>query len=591
LLSASSTKQVVIMKFLFQAILAIVLLVGFIPNAQAGSNQPVYIYLYARVTDHVNLDITEARLRRVLPMVERYRKQHPDAHVAATILFSGAVSSALAERNAQTGIKDFVLDYVRRGVIEVGYDGSDEPTYDQRPLADLTNASSPDQRWLARADAAEKFLTEARDNTGFTVPGTAGGLKKMQEVFGEAACITGLTGQLGGDSEFVQRIANLNTKAIMFGIPDPDPRRHIHGYRGSAMELGKLLSPIPESSPELFWQDNVLRSSETSSEDIRLVQGDEDSVVIKSLLDKLDRSKVRILHAEIGSESIYFRASPWYPPLKFAYENPEEPQLPSTIVRRAEDVDAAYAKEEAFIKFLLENFIPANPGSRIVSSSELAGMTPPSTGYRLSVSSLRDTLPRILQVWGINTFPPPPEYFRVDGHYLSLADMFQVLSDSLAELYLKGKLPESVTVVKVYGPLEMVGDQGPAQGEVQVSSIGQVCVSISTRIHHSGKNPIPIPNAMIPTKLQVEGIEVNAAQFLRLMAEALVTPNPETKIKIKMTQMFAGPGEVYPRMRPRSDEGAAWTLKPAPIEGTRNFGRAVIDPGNEGGATITGLNR
>jgi hypothetical protein len=573
LFSASSSKPAV-MKFLFQAILAAVLVVGYLPTAQAGSNQPVYIYLYARVTDHVNLDITEDRLRRVLPMVERFRKQHPDAHVAATILFSGAVSSALEERNAQTGIKDFVLDYVRRGVIEVGYDGSDEPTYDRRPVPDLTKAYSPDQRWLARGDAAEKFLTEARDNTGFTVPGTPGGLKKMQQVFGAAACITGLTGELGGDSEFVQRIANLNTKAIMFGIPDPDPRRHIHGYRGSAMELGKLMSPIPESSPELFWQDNVLRSSETSYADIRLVHGDEGSAVIKSVLDKLDRSKVRILHAEIGSESIYFRPSPWYPPLKFAYENPEHPKLPSTIVRPAEDVDAAYAKEEASIKFLLEDFMPANPGSRIVSSSELVGMTPPSTGYGLSVSSLRDTLPGILQVWGTNSFPPPPEYFRVDGHYLSLADMFQVLSDSLAELYLKGKLPETVSVVKVYGPLEMVGDQGPAQGEVQVSSIAQVCLSISTRIHHSGKNPLPIPNAMIPTKVQVEGIEVNAAQFLRLMAEALVAPNPDTKIRIKMTQMFAGPGEVYPRMRPRSDEGATWTLKPAPMEG---------NPGTSGG--------
>jgi hypothetical protein len=152
--------------------------------------------------------------------------------------------------------------------------------------------------------------------------------------------------------------------------------------------------------------------------------------------------------------------------------------------------------------------------------------------------------------------------------------MFQVLSDSLAELYLQGKLPESVSVVKVYGPLEMVGDEGPAQGEVQVSSIAQVCLFLSERLHSSRKSPVPIPNAVIPTKLQVEGIEVNAAQFLRLMAEALVTPDAETKIKIKMTRMFAGPGEVYPRMRPRSDEGATWTLKPAPIEGK---------PGTSGG--------
>src|ERR1039458_6347212 len=94
-----------------------------------GPKQPVLIYLYADVADQVNLDITEDRLRRMLPMIERFQKAHPEAHVSATILFSGAVSQALYQRNAQTHIKDLILDYKKRGVIEVGYDGTDEPTY------------------------------------------------------------------------------------------------------------------------------------------------------------------------------------------------------------------------------------------------------------------------------------------------------------------------------------------------------------------------------------------------------------------------------------------------------------------------------
>src|SRR4051794_1915193 len=77
----------------------------------AAAAQPVYVYLHARIGDHVNIDLSEDRLRRILPMVERYRKQHPQAGVSATILFSGAVSQALADRNAKTGIKDFVQDY------------------------------------------------------------------------------------------------------------------------------------------------------------------------------------------------------------------------------------------------------------------------------------------------------------------------------------------------------------------------------------------------------------------------------------------------------------------------------------------------
>src|ERR1035441_8778572 len=75
-----------------------------VPAPQSKPSQPqepVYIYLYSRITDQVNLDITEARLRRILPLVERYSKDHPAAHVTATILFSGAASQALDESRSE----------------------------------------------------------------------------------------------------------------------------------------------------------------------------------------------------------------------------------------------------------------------------------------------------------------------------------------------------------------------------------------------------------------------------------------------------------------------------------------------------------
>jgi hypothetical protein len=119
---------------------------------QAAIQQPVYFYLYSRVTDHVNMDITEARLRRLLPMIGQYRKENPQANVSATILFTGAVSQALADRNKKTHIKDFVLKYKKMGIIEIGYDGTDEPTYDHRPMIDESIEQKPYQeRWLERA--------------------------------------------------------------------------------------------------------------------------------------------------------------------------------------------------------------------------------------------------------------------------------------------------------------------------------------------------------------------------------------------------------------------------------------------------------
>jgi len=50
---------------------------GMLP-AQARA-PTVFIYLYARMGDHVNIELTEDRIRRILPMLERYRKAHPDA--------------------------------------------------------------------------------------------------------------------------------------------------------------------------------------------------------------------------------------------------------------------------------------------------------------------------------------------------------------------------------------------------------------------------------------------------------------------------------------------------------------------------------
>src|ERR1700722_16721363 len=179
-------------RLFYLAILSLLSAAGFYAGSPSG-DKPVYVYLYARVTDHVNLDVSEDRLRRILPMIERYRKAPPEQHVSATILFSGSVSQAFADRNSQTHIVDFVQDFVQRGVIEPGYDGTDEPTYKRRPLIDLPKTKTAEERWLARRTAAEAFLTEARDPlTGAAEPGKAGGLKKMQEVFGQAACITGL---------------------------------------------------------------------------------------------------------------------------------------------------------------------------------------------------------------------------------------------------------------------------------------------------------------------------------------------------------------------------------------------------------------
>lgn len=153
----------------------------------------------------------------------------------------------------------------------------------------------------------------------------------------------------------------------------------------------------------------------------------------------------------------------------------------------------------------------------------------------------------------------PPPYAAADGEYFSLADMFQMLAGSLARLHRGGSVPESIRLVTVYGPLEMPDDQGPSEGTVKIADLARTCSELSDRLNSQAWTPVP-ENA-IPGRITVGGIQLNAAQFLRLMAEAIESP-AEGELKVRTCQMFSSAGQIFPTTRPRSDMGSVWTLKP-----------------------------
>jgi hypothetical protein len=570
---------------------------------QAAIQQPVYFYLYSRVTDHVNMDITEARLRRLLPMIGQYRKENPQANVSATILFTGAVSQALADRNKKTHIKDFVLKYKKMGIIEIGYDGTDEPTYDHRPMIDESIEQKPYQeRWLERASEDEKFLVEARDPiTGEPRPGVAGGLKEMQAVFGPAACISGAsvgekmnrplynaehpdrtlpypTKAEVGDWELVPVLQRYNTGAILFGFSAAN-RDYLPGYGTSVAEIGRIVSPEPDTAPELFWADDVLRFSEAGGGGSRLVSLNGGLGVIKDATTKLDRSRIHIFHVELDNESDYLtsdftKGKIFTPALAYAYAHPDKPQVPADARLSPADVDAAIAKEEAALQWLIAEYVPASAGNRIVSNSDLRRMTPASFGFAMATADLRDALTKTFADMGNANHLP--EYFQVRNRYLSLAETFQVLTDALAEMNRTGKLPETVRVDRVYGPLAMPMGHGPNIGDVKVASITKICADLDSHLHDD--TGYPMPKNTIPPMFTVDGIRMNAAQFLRLMAQSLQDPSPETTLHVRMDYMLTGAAQVFPKARNLEDVGATWTFKPAPLKQT--------DPPNQNGSGV-----
>ncbi len=557
---------------------------------QATTAQPVYFYLYSKVTDHVNMDITEARLRRLLPMIEQFRKENPEAHVSATIFFTGAVSQALADQNKKTHIKDFVLKYKKMGVIEIGYDGTDEPTYDHRPLIDASIEQKPFQeRWLERASEDDKFLTEARDPlTGDPRPGVAGGLKEMQQVFGPAACISGAsvgeklnrplingehpdrtvpypTKAEVGDWELVPVLRQYNTEAILFGLSAAN-RDYLPGYGGAVAQVGRLVSPEPDTAPELFWVDNVLRFSEVGGGGSRLVYLNGGLDAIKNATAKLDRSRIHIFHIELDNENDYLRSDftkgkIFTPALDYAYAHPDKPQVPADARLSPADVDATHAKEDAALKWLITEYVPTTAGNQVVSNSDLRRMTPASFGFTVTTDDLCAALKKTLADLGNANYLPP--YFQVDSRYLSVAETFQVLTDALAEMNRTGKLPQTVRVDRIYGPLGMPLGHGPNIGDVKFATITRICTELDARLHDD--SGYPMPKNTIPPMYAVDGIRINAGQFLRLMAQAMIDPSPESTLHVRMVYMLTEAAQVFPKARNLEDVGATWTVKPAPL--------------------------
>ena len=109
------------------------------------------------------------------------------------------------------------------------------------------------------------------------------------------------------------------------------------------------------------------------------------------------------------------------------------------VLRPAVDVNAGWANRTQ-LKWLTEDYFRNNAGSRFVANADLSKMAGPSTGFNISTDALRSELAAEMKKSG--TTPCLPfDYLEVDGHYLSMAELFQVLTDELTEFHRTGKLP------------------------------------------------------------------------------------------------------------------------------------------------------
>jgi hypothetical protein len=536
-------------------------------SAPADPQAPVYIQLFSCFDDHLNIEIPDETLTWTLGMVEKRRTANPQSRISVLLQFTGAMSEAMADRNRANGLLDRIIDLSRRGFVDVGYDGTEEPTWRTRPRPNFRTAKTPSERWMARIEPAGWFLTDHKHLLkGYPDASQAGGLKKAVQVFGSIVSVSGYSEELGGDPEYCHQIRTFVRDAILPGLPEPTtwPARDLNGYRGAVEGLGTLVSPGPDFAPELFWQDNFLRLSDTSGPAVRLFFAQEGPEALKKILDQLDRSRIHILRIRLGSPSIHlqpeFEKNLVSGTVRYSYDNPKPARLPEQAFRPKNEIDAGYDREAAVIRWLEEEYFPANPGSRFVSCRDLLQMTAGGSGSAVPRDILKNAAADLLSQWK-KIGNHPPAYAAAEGQYFSLAEMFQLLSNALGQFHREGRIPDSVAMLPVYGPIDMTEEEGPSQGTLQAGDLIAVCSDLSDR--WSPKAWAPMPENAVPGWITVAGHRLNSAQFLRLMAEAYLAAKRDGEFRIQTSQMQSSIALIFPSSRPRTDNGAAWTIKPA----------------------------
>jgi len=541
--------------------------------AAPPASEPVYVVLYSRFYDHSHQHSTDERIQRLLPMLDRWQKKYPQAGVSALLQFSGTVSEVLEEENPALHLVDQLKDLSSKGLVDLGYTGEDEPSYLYRPKPDLLLANTPELRWSARAEAAERFLTDFKNPiTGLPVPGLSGGAKRTKEVFGNVAFLSGITTTIGGDSPAIHEAQKINPSAIMVGLPGGDPRRGIEGYAFSATNFAKFMSPDPSESPEMFWEDNMVRLSDLSLADTKPRSTDEDLDTLKKAFAHLDRSHVRIIKLEVASYRRYLAkradGSIVSDPLEWLYYHPDDPVMPVNMhgLLTQTEIENSYRKDEAAMKWLLEEYFPANPGSRFISIHELAAFSAPPADNDVDPAQLKALATDLEQKFSQMPMQAP-DYGRAGNTFFTLAESFKVLAQGLSN---KSAIAQ---LTPMYGPLTLPADVGATTGSVTVSAVQSAATQIVPKLSNTAWKRVP-ENA-VPGVIEVGSLRLNAAQFLRLMAQAYLDPSPDKKLYVNFVNLSNRAIFMYPKNTQLSDQSNAWTFKPAVLHMDSSNGAAT----------------
>lgn len=537
-------------------------------GAQAPRQAPVFFVIVSTIDDHLHDNFSVERIERTLPVIDELRRRHPDAQASWLLRLSGGMAAHLGDTDYATHLVQRLKARLADGSVEIGYDGTEEPTFATRPRPNLRGATTPEARWLARLEAAEWFLTEAKHPVlGEPLATGTGGLARVLDVFGHVSAARGVTLELGSDAETMHAMRHLGVAALMPGLPDPAsfPARTLDGVRTGTGPLSREFAPRPVDSPDLYMLDGVLRLSEYTGIGSRMPIAREGIEPLKKYLEGLDRSQPRVVQVIVGHPGVFAKL-PYGPrayetPLEYAYDRPRAPRLPDEALRNTAERDAEYAKERAALEWIAAEFLPGNPGSRFASIAYLEQLVGPPNNIDVSDRTLAQAAEIVLRDARVNN-GMPPTFVLTDDTDLSLADVFLALATALSRTLPGGEVPATMGLAPIGGPLRLPVGAPPAVGAtVSVESVIDACTTIASRLQT--REWSRVPTNVVPSEVTVGGHVLTAPQFLVLMADVYRDHHRGRIVAVPFALALSPVAEAFPRTRPVADVGILWTLKPA----------------------------
>jgi hypothetical protein len=250
-------------------------------------------------------------------------------------------------------------------------------------------------------------------------------------------------------------------------------------------------------------------------------------------------------------------------PLEWLYYHPDDPLIPMTLHSMVTQttIEDGYRKDEATLNWLLEEFLPANPGSRFITVDELAKMATPEDSevdaeqLKALATNLNDQFTAVPM--------STPNFGRAGDRFFSTAESFALLANALAGEGKTGTLPKSVPNTPVYGPYTLPNDMGSTTGKISVSDVIKTASAIAPKLTNTAWKLVP--DNSVPAIIDVGPLHLNAGQFLHLMALAYLDPSPQKTLSVNPVALASTAAFMFPKNTQMPDQSHAWTIKPAPL--------------------------